>query len=256
MALDDKNRVDEMGIRKAPVPLYGNSVKQLPAVRQDFVLRPSLQIDNHGDPESLAEPSTAKDYQPKIKDVSKRWKRTKRTKNFFSGLIMLLATAVTLLPFIFAYFQIKVDFLPFKYVPDQYNVISNIIWAIQGEQGTVWEAGFATNWKIVIPDFIIAVGLLFVLCNLVKAIVCMCGTIKVRRFTFCSIAFVTSVLAVFVLSLVGFGQLGIKKIDFMKDVVANWQNNELVALFIAGMVGVVGSLLVKLINSEKYGYLR
>ena len=108
MAINDKNRVDDMGIRKAPVPLYGNSVKQLPAVRQDFVLHPSLEIDSQ-DPESLVEPSTAKDYQPKIKDVSKRWKRTKRTKNFFSGLIMLLATAVTLLPFIFAYFQIKVD---------------------------------------------------------------------------------------------------------------------------------------------------
>lgn len=256
MALDDKNRVDEMGIRKAPVPLYGNSVKQLPAVRQDFVLRPSLEIDNHGDPESLAEPSTAKDYQPKIKDVSKRWKRTKRTKNFFSGLIMLLATAVGLLPFIFAYFQIKVDFLPFKYVPDQYNVVSNIIWAIQGEQGTVWEAGFATNWKIVIPDFILAIGILFLIFNLLKAVICMCGTIKVRRFTFCSIAFVVSVFAVFVMGLVGAEQIGVAKIDFMTDVVQNWQNNELVALFIAGMVGVVASLLVKVINSEKYGYLR
>ena len=35
-----------MGIRKAPVPLYGNSVKQLPAVRQDFVLHPALEIDS------------------------------------------------------------------------------------------------------------------------------------------------------------------------------------------------------------------
>ena len=52
MAINDKNRVDDMGIRKAPVPLYGNSVKQLPAVRQDFVLHPSLEIDSQ-DPESL-----------------------------------------------------------------------------------------------------------------------------------------------------------------------------------------------------------
>jgi ABC-type phosphate/phosphonate transport system permease subunit len=65
-----------------------------------------------------------------------------------------------------------------------------------------------------------------------------------------------SILAVFVMGLVGAGQLGVAKIDFMQDVVKNWQNNELVALFIAGMVGVVASLLVKVINTEKYGYLR
>ena len=251
MAINDKNRVDDMGIRKAPVPLYGNSVKQLPAVRQDFVLHPALEIDSQ-DPESLVEPSTAKDYQPKIKDVSKRWKRTKRTKNFFSGLIMLLATAVTLLPFIFAYFQIKVDFLPIAYVPEKYNVISNIIWAIQGEAGTVWEAGFQENWKLVIPDFILAVGIIFALFNLVKALICMCGTIKVRRFTFCSLMFIGTVLIVLVMNVIGFGSLGIEKMDFIKG----WQTNELVALLMAGAVGFIGSLLVKLINSEKYGYLR
>lgn len=255
MAINDKNRVDDMGIRKAPVPLYGNSVKQLPAVRQDFVLHPSLEIDSQ-DPESLVEPSTAKDYQPKIKDVSKRWKRTKRTKNFFSGLIMLLATAVTLLPFIFAYFQIKVDFLPIAYVPEKYNVISNIIWAIQGEAGTVWEAGFQENWKLVIPDFILAVGIIFALFNLVKALICMCGTIKVRRFTFCSLMFIGTVLIVLVMNVIGFGSLGIEKMDFMKDFIKGWQTNELVALLMAGAVGFIGSLLVKLINSEKYGYLR
>lgn len=255
MAVNDKNKVDEMGIRKAPVPLYGNSVSQLPAVRQDFVLHPSLEIDSH-DPESLVEPSTAKDYQPKIKDVSKRWKRTKRAKNFFSGLIMLLATAVMLLPYLFAYFQVKVDFLPFAYVPEKHNVISNIIWAIQGEQGTVWEAGFATNWKIIIPDIILAVGAIFAVFNLVKALVCMCGTTRVRNFTFCSLVYLLSIIIVVVFNVIGFAIFGIEKVDFIKEFIYGWQTNELVALLMAGAVGLIGSLLVKLINSEKYGYLR
>ncbi|MBO7221612.1 MAG: hypothetical protein J6V37_01050, partial [Clostridia bacterium] len=71
--IDEKNKVDESGIRKAPVPLYSSSVKQLPHVRQDFVLCPSLESVGES-AENLAEPSTAKDFQPKIKDVSKRWK--------------------------------------------------------------------------------------------------------------------------------------------------------------------------------------
>ncbi len=255
MAFNDKNKVDDMGIRKAPQPLYGNSAKQLPSVRQDFVLRPSLEIDNHGDPNALAEPSTVKDYQPKIKDVSKRWKRSKRAKNFFAGLIMLLATAVAVLPYLLAYFQVKVDFLPIAYVPETYNVISNIIWAIQGEQGTVWEAGFVANWKIVIPDFILAVGVLFLAFNLVKAIVSM-FTLKVRHFTFCSLAYLVTILGVLLIGLIGSDFLGLPKIDFMKDVIGNWQTNELVALFMSGMVGVLASLFVRVFNSEKNGYLR
>ncbi len=255
MAFTDKNKVDEMGIRKAPQPLYRNSANQLPALRQDFVLRPSLQIDSHGDPNALAEPSTVKDYQPKIKDVSKRLKRRKHAKNFFSGLIMLLATAVAILPYLFAMFQVKVDFIPIAYVPDRYNIISNIIWAIQGEPGTVWEAGFAVNWKTIIPDMILAVGVLFLVFNLLKALVSM-FTLKVRGFTFCSFAYLVTILGVLLLNVLGTGFLGIEKIDFMEDVIYGWQTNELVALFISGMVGLIASLLVKLINSEKYGYLR
>ena len=68
--------------------------------------------------------------------------------------------------------------------------------------------------------------------------------------------FIGTVIIVLVMNVIGFTSLGIEKMDFMKDFVQGWQTNELVALLMAGAVGFVGSLLVKLINSEKYGYLR
>ena len=254
--VDEKNKVDESGIRKAPVPLYSNSVKQLPPVRQDFVLCPSLE--NEGGHHELVEPSTAKDFQPKIKDVSKRWKRNKRLKNFFAGLIMLLATLATLLPFILSILQEfgANDTLKFMFVPDDRNTVMNIYWAFDAESGTIWQGGMEENLKMIVPDFIIAVGILALLCNLVKSIVSMCGAIKARRFTLCAMIYVISLLVVLAFHLIGWEAVGFTKWDFMEDVIHGWQSNEIVGLLITGAVGLVISLLVKIISYEKYGYLR
>ena len=254
--VDEKNKVDESGIRKAPVPLYGSSVKQLPPVRQDFVLCPSLEAD--GLRESLVEPSTAKDFQPKIKDVSRGWKRNRRLKNFFAGLLMLLVTLATLLPFVLSILQEfgANDTLKFMFVPDDRNTVMNIYWAFDGEFGTIWEDGQKVNMLMVIPDFIIAVGILALLCNLVKSIISMCGAIKVRRFTLCAFIYVITLLLVLVLHLIGFEKAGFVKWDFMEDVIHGWQSNEIVGLLITGVVGLICSLFAKLISYEKYGYLR
>ncbi len=254
--VDEKNKVDESGIRKAPVPLYGSSVKQLPPVRQDFVLCPSLEAD--GSRESLVEPSTAKDFQPKIKDVSRGWKRNRRLKNFFAGLLMLLVTLATLLPFVLSILQEfgANDTLKFMFVPDDRNTVMNIYWAFDSEFGTIWEDGQKVNMLMVIPDFIIAVGILALLCNLVKSIISMCGAIKVRRFTLCAFIYVITLFIVLALHLIGFEKAGFVKWDFMEDVIHGWQSNEIVGLLITGVVGLICSLFAKLISYEKYGYLR
>ena len=254
--VDEKNKVDESGIRKAPVPLYSNSVKQLPVVRQDFVLCPSLEAD--GSRENLVEPSTAKDFQPKIKDVSRGWKRTKRLKNFFAGLLMLLATVATLLPFILSICQEfgANETLKFMFVPDDRNTVMNIYWAFDSEFGTIWEDGQKVNMLMVVPDFIIAVGILALLCNFVKSIISMCGAIKVKRFTLCALIYIATLLIVLMFHLIGFEKAGFAKWDFMEDVIHGWQSNEIVGLLITGMVGLICSLFAKLISYEKYGYLR
>jgi hypothetical protein len=248
--IDEKNKVDESGIRKAPVPLYSSSVKQLPHVRQDFVLCPSLEAA--GDSvENLAEPSTAKDFQPKIKDVSKRWKHNRRLKNFFAGLLMFIATAVALLPFILS--SVKElginDTFKFMFVPSARNTFMNIYNAFEGG---------ATGAKVsaAIPDFIIAVGILALVCNFIKSIISMCGAIKVRRFALCSLIYVISLLIVLSFHLIGWEAAGFAKWDFMADVINKWQSNEIVGLLITVGVGLVFSLIVKIISYEKYGYLR
>ena len=254
--IDEKNKVDETGIRKAPVPLYSNSVKQLPPVRQDFVLCPSLEAD--GAKENLVEPSTAKDFQPKIKDVSRGWKRNKRLKNFFAGLLMLLATVATLLPFILSICQEfgANDTLKFMFVPDDRNTVMNIYWAFESEMGTIWEGGREVNMWMIVPDFIIAVGILALLCNFVKSIISMCGAIKVRRFTLCAFIYVVTLLIVLVFHLIGWEKAGFTKWDFLEDVIHGWQSNEIVGLLITGGIGLVLSFVAKLISYEKYGYLR
>lgn len=259
---DEKNKVDELGIRKAPVPLHNGSVKKLPPVRQDFVLLPSLESE--GTRSQLAETSTAKDFQPKIKDVSKRWKKDKRLRNFFAGFFMLLATVLALLPYILSIaqeFTLNTS-LKFMAVPDDRNVVMNIYWAFDGENGTIWEVfknfddPIAENWKAVVPDFIIAVGILFLLYNLLKAIISMCGAIKVRRYTLSSTIYIISLLVVLTFHLIGWEAIGFKKMDFMEDVIRGWQQNEIVGLLITGAIELVFSLLVKIFNHEKYGYLR
>lgn len=248
--IDEKNKVDESGIRKAPVPLYSSSVKTLPSVRQNFVLCPSLESAGES-AETLAEPSTAKDFQPKIKDVSRRWKHNRRLKNFFAGLMMFLATAVALLPFILSSVNElgANDTLKFMFVPNARNTIMNIYNAF---------AGGATGAKVsaAIPDFIIALGILALLCNLVKSIACMCGAIKVRRFSLCALIYVISLLIVLAFQLIGWEAAGFEKVTFMTDVIKGWQSCEIVGLLITGGVGLVFSLIVKLISYEKYGYLR
>ena len=56
--------------------------------------------------------------------------------------------------------------------------------------------------------------------------------------------------------LIGWEAIGFKKMDFMEDVIGSWQQNEIVGLLITGLIGWVCSLLVKIFNYEKYGYLR
>jgi hypothetical protein len=84
----------------------------------------------------------------------------------------------------------------------------------------------------------------------------MCGAIKVRRFSLCSLIYIIFLLIVLAFHLIGWEAAGFEKWDFMTDVINGWQSNEIVGLLITGGVGLVFSLIVKLISHEKYGYLR
>lgn len=237
-------KVDDMGIRLAPTPMRGNDVNQLPSVRQDFVLRPSLEID---EPQDVSQDySTVDDFQPKAKDVGKTWKRRKRGKNFICGLLMLLTEAIVVLPYLFAVFGVKIDFLPFKYVLDDYNAIGHIV-------------DFATNggkFALIVPDLILAVGLLFILVNIVKSLTGICGAVKVRKYATCSVLYFIFVAILFVIALVGADSLGVGKIDFMQDVIHGYATSEWFTLFATAVFGIIMSVICSFINPDKSGYTR
>ncbi len=237
-------KVDAMGIRLAPTPMRGNDVNQLPSVRQDFVLRPSLEID---EPQDVGQTySTVDDFQPKAKDAGKTWKRRKRGKNFVCGLLMLITEAILVLPYLFAVFGVKTDFLPFVYVLDDYNAIGHIVNFASG----------GGNFALIVPDLILCVGLLFVLVNIVKSITGIFGGVKVRKYGTCSVLYFVFVAILFVISLVGADSLGVEKIDFMQDVIHGWQTSEWFTLFATATFGIIMSIICSFINPDKSGYIR
>lgn len=237
-------KVDDMGIRLAPTPMRGNDVNQLPSVRQDFVLRPSLEIDDPQRDEQTY--STVDDFQPKSKDAGKTWKRRKRGKNFICGLLMLLTEAIVVLPYLFAVFGVKIDFLPFAYVLDEYNAIGHIVNFVSG----------GGNFALIVPDVILCVGLLFVLVNIVKSLTGIFGGVKVRKYGTGSVLYVVFVAIVFVISLVGATSLGVDKIDFMQDVIHGWKTSEWFTLFATSVFGIIMSAICSFINPDKSGYTR
>ena len=77
-----KNRgVDDAGIRLAPTPIHNSSCHVMPTIKQEFVITPRIEVEEQEDNEFSREASTANDFQPKTEDISKKWKRRKRSKN-------------------------------------------------------------------------------------------------------------------------------------------------------------------------------
>ena len=170
--------VDEAGIRLAPQPLDAGSAKQLPSVRQEFVIAPSLDYpDAHRETDMPS--STARDYQPEEKDVNKKWKRSARNKNMVAGVVMLIASAAAIVPFLLAFFSVNGDSLPFKYIPEQFNVIRHWVDAFSRTVALGWKGDEVnTIWLYMVPDIIVSVGIIGIVANLVQSVF---GKIPFRR---------------------------------------------------------------------------
>ena len=251
----ERRQVDDAGIRLAPTPLDGAATKRMPAVVQEFVLAPRLDYAGEED-ERREEVSTASDYQPKERDAGRRWKRSVRTRNFLSGTIMLIASAAALLPFILAAADVTAE-LPFKLIPEKFDVISGWIDAFRVTAEAGWK-GEAVNavWAYMVPDILLTVGLIAVLVNVVKAVTGMFGAIKPRRYTACAAVFLLSVIAVFIAALAGAEDIGLEQMDFMEDFIRGWQTNEFFTLFAVALINVVLSAVCSFITPLRTGYTR
>ncbi len=257
MAINDKkNKVDEMGIRLAPSPMLREDAKKLPAVEQDFVLRPTLNIDEPDKNANDEEYSTANDYMPKRRDLNKHWKRSKRTKNILCGFFMFVFSAVVIVPYILACIGQALDFVPFKIVPFENDVVSHYINAYNAlsANGFVGDV-CAPVWKSLLPDFMLTFGLLFIIVNLIKSLVGIFGAIKVKKYVACSVVYVMTILAVVVAALIGAENFGINQISFVDDLIYGWQSSEYVGLLIPAVANLIVAIVCSALNREKSGYM-
>ncbi len=253
---NEKSKVDEMGIRLAPAPMKAGGINRLPSVRQVFVLRPSLEIDEPLPEGTSPAVSTSDDYQPKRKDVDKHWKRKKRIKNVICGLIMFIFSAAVFVPYILAATNVK-PVLPLTIVPDNLNIFGNLIEAVKLSIAQNWVGSeVETAWKQTLSDLILLFGLLFILANLIKSLFGIFGAVKVQRYFAASLIYFLCIAALLVAAVVGAENFGIAKINFMNDIIYGWNSSEIVGIAAVAVANIVIAALCSIINPEKSGYTK
>ena len=251
----NQNRnVDEAGIRLAPVPIKGSDYYVLPSIRQEFVLEPALKIDEPNEVQS--EFSTADDFQPKVKDRSKKWKRVKRGKNILFGVIMLVCSMLVVLPYILAAAGQTVG-MPFKYVPEELNAIGNLIKAFQASAEYGWQgAEVQAVWLGCIPSLVLLIGLIFVVVNIIKSLFAIIGAVRPVRYIVPSVIYLVTTLVVLVFYLIGINALGIEQINILDDFILAYSTSELFAIVVVALVNLIISLVCTFVNRDKLGYIR
>lgn len=254
--LKNKNRnVDDAGIRLAPTPIRNSDYHVLPSIRQEYVLEPSLHIDEPKDSPS-GEISTADDFQPKVRDKSKKWKRQKRGKNIVFGAIMLAISVIVLLPYILAAAGQNIN-LPFKYVPSELNAIGNLIEAFKTTASYGWKGPeLKAVWLGAVPSLVLILGIIFLLFNLIKSFCALLGAVKPVKYIVNAIVYLVCVLTILVFYLIGIGAFGINQINFVNDFIKAYSTSELFSLVIFAFGNLLVSLLCTLLNKDKLGYIK
>ena len=251
----NKNRnVDDAGIRLAPTPIRNSDYHVLPSIRQEFVIEPTMQIDEPKD-EMPTEYSTVDDFQPKVKDKSKRWKRTKRGKNIVFGVIMLIATMCVFLPFILAATGTTVK-LPLKFVPEKLNAIGVVVDAIRTSIAKGWTSQEAKSaWLTSVPSLVLILGLVFIAFNLFKSICALLGAVKPVKYVFNSLTYLICVFAVLVLYLIGVNAIGVEPINFVRDFFKGFRTSELFAMIVLAVGNLIIAIICTYANKDRLGYI-
>lgn len=250
--------VDDAGIRLAPAPVCRDVSVSMPAVRQEFVITPQLKPEtpNNGE-EQTAKVTTEHDYQPKKKDVSKKWKRSRRSKNIALGVVMFILSAVILLQYILGAANVRINNLKFALIPDELGAIANIVNAVKLCMKFGWTTAAAKQiWLNCVPSFILIVGLIAVAVNMIKSIVGLFGAVKPRKYMLPALVYLLMALAVLIIYLVGAPTIGVEQVDFMKDVIYGYQTSELFGIIVFALGYFIASVICTWISSEKYGYLK
>ena len=257
--IKNKNRgVDDAGIRLAPTPIHNSSYHVMPTVMQEFVISPRIEVEEETqDGDFGRETTTANDFQPRKEDIGKKWKRRKRSKNMILGVIMFIITAIVVLPFILGAAGVMLKDFAFKYVPETFGAIRNIVEAFKITAEFGWKGDIVNQvWIYTVPSLILLFGIIFLAINLIKSLVAIIATPKPVKYTSGALIYLFSVLAVFIASLVGAETIGVAKIDFVKDFIHGYATSELFSLIVFAAGYFVISAICTAIGSDKFGYLR
>ena len=256
-----RNRsVDDAGIRLAPSPVNAERSVAMPSLSQQFVITPELHIDAPADDPQKTVASTAKDFQPKKQDVSKKWKRQHRNKNIVVGLIMLLLSAAILLQYIFGAIDgmaSKLNTSHFVLVPVELGALNNLVNTVRVSIEAGWTSQIAkTAWINCVPSLILTVGILAIFVNFIKAITGICGAIKPRKYILSALIYLLMAAAVLIVYLVGAPAIGVEKVDFMADIIKGYKSSEIFSIVVIALGYFVVSVVCSWIASEKYGCLK
>lgn len=249
--------VDDAGIRLAPTPMRNEGYQVMPRITQEFVIRPQLASpEGSYDGDGSEQASTINDFQPKKEDVNKKWKRHKRAKNMIVGGIELVVSLLMLLPYILGAAGQKVDF-PMVISFDEFDVIGNIIDAFKVSAEFGWKGQeVLTVWLCEIPDFMLSIGIICILINIVKSFIGLFGAVRPVKYIVCSAINFACVCAVFITTLVGASNIGVEQIDFIEDFIRGCGTSETFTLVVSGAGYLLVGVILGLVNRDKYGYLK
>jgi len=246
--------VDQDGIRLAPTPMNNKDINVLPAVHQDFIINPKIVIDEPQDEETKGA-TTAKDFQPKKQDVSKKWKREKRLKNLIVGCVMFVFTMLALLPFILSPLGAEIE-IGFKVLPKDNDIFTNIFNAFSVSIQNNWYGDAVNNvWLNCTKDLILFVGLLCVVLNLAKSLYGIFAAVKPPKYTVFALLYLVVTLILFIMALIGVSEIGIERIYFLRDFIYGFRESEYFTLLVFSVGYFIVSFICTQIDEDKQGYL-
>lgn len=254
---EKRTDTDGNGIKLAPAPMRADKSNGISPFVQELRIVPRLEYPSDSSGKDEERVSTSADYQPAARDASRRWKRKVRVRNALSSLIILLASAVVLVPYILAAAGVTANAVPFRLVLGEYDVIGGWIEAFRQTAAAGWQAAAVKSvWLGMIPEMILTIGLLAVLINIVKAVLGLVGAIRPKRYTAGAVVCLLSVVAVFIAALVGAADIGVEQIDFMTDFIDGWQTSEFFTLFVTAGFNVVAAVICSFVAPLRTGYTR
>ena len=152
---------------------------------------------------------------------------------------------------------VSADVIPFKFVPERFDVITGWIDAFRATIDLGWKGDAVGDiWIAMVPDMILTLGLVFILVNVIKAVTGLFGAIRPRRYTACSVIYLLAVIALFIAALAGAETVGLAQIDFMNDFIHGWKTSEFFTLFVTAGANLILAVICSFITPLRTGYTR